>query len=318
MSSVPLAGQSPVTISIVTPCYNGAKFLEETIQCAVSQSAPPIEIIVIDDGSTDDSASIAERFGPPVRVLRQANQGESVARNRGIAAATGSHVLFLDADDLLAPDALEMLSRAAATAPDALILMGCARFTQDPLRPLSIVPAAHKQFYPDVIHTNFGPPHCWLAPLDAVRQAGGFCETMQWSEDWDMLWRIGLHLDRVVPLDYVGAYYRQHPDSQFARNSMANRCRGHAAIMARMTETLFARPDILDRHGTELLWGGCTAIVRARAEHVPWKELASLTTAMRTLASNGPRPVRATMMARLICWFGVKTALTLQKLTFRN
>lgn len=72
------------TVSVVIPCYNGAPFLRETLESALNQTHPPLEVVVIDDGSTDDSAAIAESFGPPVRVIRQENQGESVARNWGM------------------------------------------------------------------------------------------------------------------------------------------------------------------------------------------------------------------------------------------
>ena len=95
------------TVSVVTPCYNGSAYLREALDSALAQSQPPIEIIVVDDGSTDDSAAIAESYGPPVRLIRQENQGESVARNRGIAAASGDWIGYLDADDIWNVDKLE-------------------------------------------------------------------------------------------------------------------------------------------------------------------------------------------------------------------
>ncbi len=70
-------------VSIIIPCYNGAPFLRDALDSALRQTVPPSEVILVDDGSTDDSAAIAEAYGPPVRVIRQDNQGESVARNAG-------------------------------------------------------------------------------------------------------------------------------------------------------------------------------------------------------------------------------------------
>ncbi|WP_197439840.1 glycosyltransferase family 2 protein [Calycomorphotria hydatis] len=98
---------STPTISVVIPCYNGARFLQETLQSATQQSHAPLEVIVIDDGSTDHSADIAKVFGDPVRVIRQQNQGESVARNKGIEEARGEWIAFLDADDFWKPEKLE-------------------------------------------------------------------------------------------------------------------------------------------------------------------------------------------------------------------
>jgi len=99
--------QIDLTVSVVIPCYNAARFLHETLASALQQTHPPLEVIVVDDGSTDDSAAIAESFGPPVRIIRQKNQGESIARNRGIDAAQGDWIAFLDADDLWKPTKLE-------------------------------------------------------------------------------------------------------------------------------------------------------------------------------------------------------------------
>lgn len=87
-------------VSVVLPCFNAAHFLPAALDSALSQTCLPFEVILVDDGSIDDSASIAESYGPLVRVIRQTNQGESVARNRGIDAARGDLVAFLDADDI--------------------------------------------------------------------------------------------------------------------------------------------------------------------------------------------------------------------------
>lgn len=95
-------------ISVVIPCYNAAPWLRQTLDSVLSQTCPPHEVIVVDDGSTDESARIAGGFGSPVRVIQQENQGESVARNRGIEEASGDWIAFLDADDVWEPMKLEM------------------------------------------------------------------------------------------------------------------------------------------------------------------------------------------------------------------
>jgi len=84
--------------------------------------------VSINYDSTDELAAFADSFGPPVPILRQSNQGESVTRNRGLAEARGTHVLFLDADDLLAPEALAHLSESVQNRPGAVALMGCGWF----------------------------------------------------------------------------------------------------------------------------------------------------------------------------------------------
>ena len=94
-------------ISVVIPCFNGAAYLRETLNSVLAQTHCPCEILVVDDGSTDDSATIAESFGPSVRVIRQSNQGESVARNRGIDETCSEWIAFLDADDVWLPTKLQ-------------------------------------------------------------------------------------------------------------------------------------------------------------------------------------------------------------------
>lgn len=105
------AGDPRPIVSVVIPCFNGERHLSAALASALAQTRPAAEILVIDDGSTDGSAALAAAFGPPVRVVRQRNQGESVARNRGFDLARGDWIAFLDADDVWHPDKL-----AAATA----------------------------------------------------------------------------------------------------------------------------------------------------------------------------------------------------------
>ena len=121
-------GGSGPSISVVIPCYNAAPFLRPAIESILGQSRPATELIVVDDGSTDDSARIAASFGPAVQVIRQENRGESAARNRGIEAATGDWVAFLDADDLWLPTKLERQAEVIRSAPGDVVCVTCQFF----------------------------------------------------------------------------------------------------------------------------------------------------------------------------------------------
>ncbi len=120
-----------VSISVVVPCYNGRGSCGRPSNVCFGQTHAAHEIIVVDDGSTDNSAAIAASFGPPVRLIRQENKGEGGRANTGAAAATGSHLFFLDADDLIEPDALERLNAAATGNPGAMILMRSIAFDDE-------------------------------------------------------------------------------------------------------------------------------------------------------------------------------------------
>jgi glycosyltransferase involved in cell wall biosynthesis len=94
-------------ISCIVPVYNGARFLREALDSIMAQTYRPVEIIVVDDGSTDDSAKIAQQYPAPIRLHSQANAGPAAARNRGVGLACGEFLAFLDADDLWHPEKLE-------------------------------------------------------------------------------------------------------------------------------------------------------------------------------------------------------------------
>lgn len=103
------AGTGPRTcsVSVIIPCYNYAKFLRFAVESVLAQTVMPLEILLVDDGSTDETSEIAAQFSAPVRYIYQENAGLSSARNRGIAEARGDYVAFLDADDGFQPRMLE-------------------------------------------------------------------------------------------------------------------------------------------------------------------------------------------------------------------
>src|SRR5215211_2313466 len=122
---------APPLVSVVIPCYNQAHFLSEAIESVLAQSHPNFEIIVVDDGSTDDTSEIAARY-PEVRLVRQENKGLSGARNAGLAHSEGEYVVFLDADDRLLPEALEAHLEHLEAHPECAFVSGpCRRIAAD-------------------------------------------------------------------------------------------------------------------------------------------------------------------------------------------
>jgi len=110
-------------VSVIIPVCNGEKYLSEAIDSVLFQSYRPIEVFVVDDGSTDGSRDIAEAY-PEVTYLYQTNAGPASARNRGIQAAKGEYIAFIDADDIWMPEKLTLQMVAFATDPDLDIVTG--------------------------------------------------------------------------------------------------------------------------------------------------------------------------------------------------
>lgn len=105
-------------ISCIVPVYNGERFLGETLDSILAQSYQPLELIVIDDGSTDNTAEIAQGYGDRVRYQWQPNRGSASAKNHGIGLASGKYVAFLDADDLWLPEKLNRQMTVFNDKPD--------------------------------------------------------------------------------------------------------------------------------------------------------------------------------------------------------
>lgn len=111
-------------MAVVVPCYNAARDLAGTLEALLRQTHMPDEIVVVDDGSTDDSADIAERYGAPVRVVRQSNAGSASARYRGVLECASDVVVFNDAGDISLPERVERLRAALIAHPACVAAYG--------------------------------------------------------------------------------------------------------------------------------------------------------------------------------------------------
>ena len=174
------------------PCYNQAYFLSEAIESALSQSYPNFEIIVVDDGSTDDTSEVASRY-QKVRIVRQDNQGLPGARNAGLAESTGEYVVFLDADDRLLPEALEVGVRELEAHPECAFVSGrCDNVAADG-RPLPAPPRLHVEgdHYQALLRRCYiWPPGVVMYRRAVFECVGGFDPSYRSAEDYEMYLRI--------------------------------------------------------------------------------------------------------------------------------
>lgn len=124
-------------ISVVIPCYQQGHFLSEAIESVLAQTLPAHEIIVVDDGSKDNTAAVAARY-PSVRYIHQDNSGPATARNKGLSESTGSYLVFLDADDRLLRDALEIGVSSLSAHPECAFVFGRCQYINHDGSPVSV------------------------------------------------------------------------------------------------------------------------------------------------------------------------------------
>jgi glycosyltransferase involved in cell wall biosynthesis len=170
---------APAT-SVVIPVYNGAAFLGEAIASALGQDLPPLEIIVVDDGSTDETAAVAAGFSG-VKYLRQDNAGVATARNTGIAAARGELYALLDADDVWLPEKLRLQTEHLLAHPDEGAV--CALY-QNFLEPGTPRPAWLSEH--QLAEPHAGGLSNFLARAEAFRRVGAFDPGDPSDLDWSL------------------------------------------------------------------------------------------------------------------------------------
>lgn len=227
--------------SVIIPAFNAATTLARAIDSVRAQSWPVHEIIVVDDGSTDDTVDVARRFGDAVRLIRQRNSGVSVARNAGAAAATGDWLAFLDADDWYAPDRIKL--HAAWIEEDATLdcltgdyeyhdadgtLLGTSMAQHESGRMMQAkaagaarvvmeTPAEMTAFVAD----HFGDTHTLSVPRACFIELGGYPTGFKVCEDVHFLTRLVARSRRIGVICQSLGVYVIHGGSATRRNPVA-------------------------------------------------------------------------------------------------
>jgi Glycosyl transferase family 2 len=240
-------------VSAVVTTYNYARFLPDAVDSILAQSYPNLEIVVIDDGSTDDTANVARRYAERgVRYVHRPHGGAGRARNAGLEVTTAPLVAFLDADDAWLPDRVAAGVAHLARHPELALAAGHAFACDEGLVPTAVVPAATRetgrmldQLLVDNIVLN---PSSVLVRRAALEAAGGFSE-IPFGEDWDT-W---IEIARRFPIGFIGrplALVRRHSGS---------------VSPARQRVRLDAHGAIVDRHLRAYRPAWKRAVIRRRA-----------------------------------------------------
>lgn len=200
------------TVSIIIPAYNAGKFIEETVASAMASTYPYIEIIIVNDGSTDNTAAILTEINrryPELKIIHQENSGVAVARNLAISIATGKYILALDADDLISTDYIEKAVAIISSDNDIKVVYSKAEFFGDkkgiwklPAFKLKLLARKNLIFVTGLYRKA------------DYEKTDGYRPEIKGPEDWDFWISMLKNGGKVVQIPEVCFYYRIHPASK--------------------------------------------------------------------------------------------------------
>lgn len=214
-------------VSILIPLYNAEEYIAETIDSCLNQTYKNIEIIIIDDGSTDSGLNIARAYENKhtiIKVEAQKNSGAPVARNRAFAFATGDYIQYIDADDLLHPDKIRLQMEVLKTADDRTLVFGRWGTFQKNIENV---------IWKDLpVNKNYDDPtrflielwtsgmavitHLWLVPRVLVAESGGWDESLARNQDGDFFARVVMKSRKIVFMKESIGYYRKDNENSIS------------------------------------------------------------------------------------------------------
>ena len=204
-----------MSVSIIIATYNRATWLPAAIDSLLNQTRPPDEIIVVDDGSTDDTSQVLATYASALTVISQENQGLSAARNVGIRAATGDLIAILDSDDTLPPHSIERRARILEANPGFGVVYGDALLIAPDGEPLGKFTEFRRGERPTgdafaaLAYHNLSPPHAFMFRRECLDVVGLFDSTVDTMGDHDLWLRMAAQF-QFYYVDKVVAHYQTH------------------------------------------------------------------------------------------------------------
>jgi glycosyltransferase involved in cell wall biosynthesis len=245
-----------VKISVVCPTYNSAKFIEGTLETVVTQSRLPDEVVISDDGSSDDTLAVVERFaaergaGIVWRILRNAHHGPGATRNAGISAAGSDWIAFLDSDDLWETNKIAVIAKAIEAAPEAnffshdelLLKVGGATSVLEYGRRYR----AERPLPPQLYFSNMFSTSAVVCRRDLLVQHGCFDETLMSAQDYELWLRLSPAMRPVFVHEVLGRYVERA--GNITSSGLKRRFRNEVRI-AMMHREKVSAPWVLVRVG---------------------------------------------------------------------
>jgi glycosyltransferase involved in cell wall biosynthesis len=238
-----MSAGDPPAVSVVITTYNHAAFIGEAIRSVLDQTQAAAEIIVVDDGSTDNTASIVRSFSS-VRYLPKQNEGLPAARNTGLLHATGEFIVFLDADDRLVSIALEIGVREHLREPGRALVAGQYVLIDRDGREFHLPqrPVVERDHYRALLESNFiGNPAAVMYRTGILRSEGGFDRRLRACEDYELYLRLARRFP-IVNYGVVVSEYRQHGANMSGNPTLM--LRSAVGVLLAERRHLRGRPDL--------------------------------------------------------------------------
>jgi glycosyltransferase involved in cell wall biosynthesis len=237
-------------VSVLIPAYNAAAYIEQTLDSALAQTWPNLEVIVVDDGSRDETLRIAQCYaGPTVRVVTQANAGASAARNRAFSLATGEYIQYLDADDLLDADKIRAQMDCLHQRPGAKLSSSAwAMFYGQP-NAVDLRPTVLWRDYSDPVdwlvtaweNGAWMQPSAWLTHRSLIEAAGPWNEQISLHDDGEFFSRVLLQSEGAIFCVAAKSYYRKGISTSLSSVRSAKATASHFAVCQAYEVHLLAR-----------------------------------------------------------------------------
>lgn len=225
-------------VSIIIPLFNSVNYIKETLESAIAQSYKDLEIIVVDDHSTDNSPEIVEKFQEyypnTIQLIKNTGKGACSARNFGFRMSSGDFIQYLDADDLISPDKIEKQLEALCSSPGKLAVCNTYNFQEEVLNSSN----TDKDFIfstnsPEIFLENlwgakgknhYVAVHAWLTPRRIIEKAGSWNEDLAKDQDGEFFARVVLQSEGIVYVPGIKSFYRKHTTG---KNIAARKDRKH-------------------------------------------------------------------------------------------
>lgn len=309
-------------VSVIIPNYNSIGFIEETLESVFGQTYPNLEIIVVDDGSTDGSFQCIEKSNQPnLKLVKNPSKGACAARNHGLRLAQGEYIQFLDADDLLSKDKIAEQVALLEQYPNNVAVCSTKHFystvgegviTDTPFLYTTDNPKAFllNLYGADAKNHNMVAQHAWLTPKKIIDKVGFWDETLVKDQDGEFFCRVVVASQGICLSENVLCFYRKHRQSG---NVSSGKSRNH---LLSQLQSLHSKSKQLETEKNTIAYKNAMALqykIIAINAYPEFKDLSEQAlTISNTLGGSSYEPVLGGKIIELVkCILGWKAAKTL-------